>query len=231
VSRVVAVIPARGGSRGIPRKNLTPVCGQPLIAWSIRQLLAASRVDEVYVSSNDAEILAAAEACGAGVIQRPDSLAGDTAPSEAAWRHALDVLDASGPPVTLMVGVQATSPIREPGDFDEAIALMERDELDSLLSCCELRDYFIWRMGENGAEGVNHDWRRRQRRQDIEQRYLENGSFYVFRPSLLRETDNRLGGRIGFYVMAKHKQFQIDDAGDITLCEAIMRGYGLDRLP
>lgn len=232
MTRVVAVIPARGGSRGIPKKNLIPVCGHPLIAWSIRQLVRAVHVDDVFVSSDSEEILAVAEGYGARGIRRPDALAGDAVPSEAAWRHALDVIESDGPEVDIVVGVQATSPIRDPADFDDAIAAFTRQGLDSLLSCSELRDYFIWRIAVDGQpEGVNHDWRNRRRRQDIEQQYLENGSFYLSRPNLLRASGNRLGGRIGLHVMATYKRFQIDDAHDVQLCEAVMRGFGKDRLP
>jgi N-acylneuraminate cytidylyltransferase len=231
VSRVAAVIPARGGSRGIPHKNLVPLCGRPLVAWSILQARAAHEIHEVWVSSDSPEILETAERFGALPILRPAAMATDDTPSEAAWLHALDAMERSGSPVELLVGMQATSPIREASDLDEAVRTVRRDGLDSLLSCCELQDYFIWRRGQEGPTGVNQDYHQRQRRQAIEARYLENGSFYVFTPQLLREQHNRLGGRIGLYVMAKHKQFQIDEPGDVALCEAIMRGYGMDRSP
>ena len=232
MTRVVAVIPARGGSRGIPKKNLSEVCGHPLIAWSIRQLLASSVTNEVYVSSDSNEILQIAESYGAKGIMRPDAISGDEASSELAWLHALEVLDASGPPVSLLLAVQATSPIRDPEDFAKAVAVTEEGGFDSVLSCCELKDHFIWRIDQDGEpNSENYDWRNRRRRQDIETRYLENGSFFVLRPAVLREGRNRLGGRIGLYVMSKHKQFQIDEPEDVLFCEAVMRGYGLDRLP
>ena len=88
----------------------------------------------------------------------------------------------------------------------------------------------MWTHGPDGSPvGVNHDYRNRRRRQNIEKRYLENGSFYIFRPEILRAANNRLGGKIGLYVMEKHKVFQIDNPQDIVLCRAIMQGYGLDK--
>jgi CMP-N,N'-diacetyllegionaminic acid synthase len=230
VGITAAIIPARAGSKGIPAKNLVPVCGQPLVAWSIRQALAADGVDSVWVSSDGDDILEVAEQHGARPIRRPPEIAGDTATSESAWLHAVDAIEAQGVTVDRIVGMQATSPIREPRDIAEALRQVECDTLDSLLTVVEVEDFFMWRAGETGPESVNYDYRTRKRRQAIEKRYLENGSFYVFPPRLLREENNRLGGRIGMHVMERHKMFQIDNAGDVALCEAIMRGYGLDRI-
>lgn len=226
----VAVIPARGGSKGIPRKNLIDLCGKPLIAWSVLQARAARVVDSVWVTSDSDEILQVAEQHGARPIKRPPELAGDTASSESAWLHALDAIESSGDRVDRMIGMQATSPLREPSDIEAALAQFERDNLDSLLSCCEIEDFFMWKMEPNGQPiGVNHDYQKRLRRQVIEKRYLENGSFYIFKPELLRQYNNRLGGKVGVYLMAKHKMFQIDSIQDIALCQSIMRGYELDR--
>lgn len=225
--RILAVIAARGGSKGIPRKNLIELCGKPLLAWSIEQARAARAITEVAVSSDADEILSVAAAFGAVAVRRPADIAGDTASSESAWLHALDAMEWQSGPFDLVVAMQATSPIREPSDIDRAISLFTSEALDSVLTVCEVEDFFTWRVGAGGlAESVNYDWRNRRRRQEIEKRYLENGSFYVFRPTQLRQTMNRLGGRIGMFVMERHKMFQIDRPEDIRLCEAIMRGYG-----
>jgi len=125
-----------------------------------------------------------------------------------------------------VVALQATSPIREPGDIETALDTFDREGLDSLLSVCEVEDYFNWRIGRDGPEPINYDYHNRRMRQQIEKRYLENGSFYVLVPSLLREHSNRLGGKIGFHLMERHKMFQIDRPEDIKLCAAIMRSYG-----
>lgn len=230
MGEVVAIIPARGGSKGIPGKNLKPVCGVPLLAWSIRQAKAASCIDSVWVSSDSDEILAVARAHGAYTVRRPDDLSGDTATSESAWRHALQEIENSGVVVDFVVGMQATSPIRGVSDLNQALEKVRHENLDSLLTVTEVEDYFNWRLGAHGPESINYDYRSRKRRQLIEKRYLENGSFYVFRPSVLKNFDNRLGGVIGMHIMERYKMFQIDNPEDIRLCEAIMRGYGLDAL-
>ena len=228
---IAAIIPARAGSKGIPGKNLVPFCGQSLLAWSIEQAKRASGVHSVWVSSDGEEILALAAARGARAIRRPDAIAGDSATSESAWLHALEAIEAQGVSVDLVVAMQATSPLREPRDISSALERMRRDDLDSLLSVVEIEDFFMWRLDEDRQpQSVNYDYRNRQRRQAIQKRYLENGSFYIFKPNILRTHNNRLGGRMGLHVMEKHKLFQIDTVQDVALCETIMRGYGLDQL-
>jgi N-acylneuraminate cytidylyltransferase len=227
----VAIIPARAGSKGIPGKNLVPVCGRPLIYWSVRQALAAKRIDSVWVSSDGEAILEAAVHAGARPIRRPAELASDTASSESAWLHALDDIENQGEKVTRIVGMQPTSPVREPADLDRALEQFERERLDSLLSVSEIQDFFVWEPAGDGTfKPVNYDYRNRRRRQAIRPQFRENGSFYVFRADVLRKEQNRLGGRIGAFVMPAHKIFQIDSPEDVPLCEAVMRGYGLDRL-
>ena len=228
--KVVAVIPARGGSKGIPKKNIVNICNKPLISWSIMQAKATSGIDSVWVSSDSEEILEVAQSFGSSVICRPDNISGDNASSESAWLHALEFIESAGIQVDVMIGMQATSPIRETKDLNLALELFYKNGLDSLLSCVEIEDFFMWKYSENNSlVGINHDYRNRRRRQLIEKRYLENGSFYIFKSDIIRKEHNRLGGKIGMYVMEKYKMFQIDTYEDITLCESIMRGYGLDR--
>ena len=228
--RIVAIIPARGGSKGIPRKNLMPVCGRPLIQWSVLQARACAAVESVWVSSDDDEILAVAAEAGARPVKRPAEISGDKAQSEAAWLHALDAVERETGPVGLLLLMQATSPIRAPGDIDAALAQYAAEGLDTLFSAAEVEDYFTWRRDEAGApQSVNYDWRNRRLRQSIERRWLENGSFYLTRPAILRGTSNRLGGKIGIFVMDRFKMFQIDSRDDARLCEVIMHGYGYDR--
>lgn len=224
--KTLAVIAARGGSKGIPHKNLLDLCSKPLIAWTVEQARAAQGVDVVAVSSDSDKILQAAEAAGAVGVRRPDDISGDLASSESAWLHALNAIDEQMGRFERIVALQATSPIREPDDIEKALATFDREHLDSLLSVCEVEDYFNWRIGQNGPEPINYDYHNRRMRQQIEKRYLENGSFYVLIPSLLREQNNRLGGKIGFHLMERHKMFQIDRPEDVKLCGAIMRSYG-----
>ena len=229
--KISAIIPARGGSKGIPGKNLIVFCGKPLIYWSIKQALLAEHIDSVWVSSDCEEILEVALWCGAQVIKRPDDISGDTASSEAAWLHAVDYIESVQGSQEYCVGMQATSPLRECKDIDLAIRSMQSNSFDSLLSVCVIEDFFIWeRQDDSRLMPINYDLNDRKRRQLINTRYLENGSFYIFKPEILRENNNRLGGIIGIQIMEKFKMFQIDNMEDIELCEAIMKAYNLNSV-
>jgi YrbI family 3-deoxy-D-manno-octulosonate 8-phosphate phosphatase len=218
----VAIIPARGGSKGIPKKNLVSLGGRPLISYSIEHAMASHRVDRVVVSTDDDEIADVSTQLGAEVIRRPDELAGDTATSESALLHVLDELHATeGFEPELVVFLQATSPLRRPSDIDSAIELLVRKNADSLFSACATHG-FIWRRTREELQSLTYDFRHRQRRQDIGEDYLENGSIYVFKPEVLRETGNRLGGRIEVFKMDPLDSFQIDGPADLDLIERIL---------
>ena len=226
MTQCIAIIPARGGSKGIPGKNLINIAGKPLVAWSIEHALKSTLIDAVWVTSDSQEILDVASNYGANTILRPDDISDDLSTSESAWIHALDEIEKKHT-VNLVVGMQATSPIRGDNDLDRAIRKFYDNKLDSLLSVTEVEDYFEWRLGVTGAESTNYDFKDRKRRQDIEAKYLENGSFYLFPPRLIREKNNRLGGKIGIFEQERYKMYQIDNVGDVALCEAILVGYGL----
>ena len=220
------IILARGGSKGIPNKNLLCFAGKPLLAWSIVQASEAESIDEVYVSSDSAAILDVAEEYGARPIHRPDELATDTATSEAAWLHALDVMKAErGTDPEAVVCLQATSPLREPSDIDGAIRAFQTHGADSLFSDALLDDLCVW-IEENGVlMGKTFDPWNRGRRQDRQPLYLETGSIYVFKPQLLRETGNRLGGKIARYTMPYWKSFELDTLENVELCEYYFRKH------
>lgn len=226
MSEIIAVILARGGSKGIPRKNLSNVCGKPLLAWSILQANAAESVTSTWVSSESSEILEVGKAYGANVIERPQELAGDEATSESGWQHALGTIEARGADVELIVGLQATSPLREASDIDRAIADYREQGCDSLLSVALLNDFLVWQPDEDtGFTSANYDYKNRGRRQNRQNQYHENGSIYVFTPDVLRTHDNRLGGRIGVTIMPFWKSFQVDDPEDLVLCETVMERF------
>ena len=225
MSNVVAVIPARAGSKGIPRKNLADFCGKPLIVWTIEQALAAEQISSVWVSSDDDEILALGARTGAQTIKRSAAISGDEATSESCWLHALDTLEAKGQTVDILVAPQCTSPVREPADFDAAITMFEQEGYDSLFSATSASDCNIWRPNDGAWDSYTYDYRNRGMRQDKPDQVLENGSFWILKPSVLRTHNNRLGGRIGVYRMAPWKSFQIDEPEDLRFCATLMREY------
>jgi N-acylneuraminate cytidylyltransferase len=225
--RIVAVIPARGGSKGVPGKNLRPVGGVPLVARSVRAMLAAELVDAVYVSTDDPHIAATARHEGAQVIDRPAELADDAASSESALLHALDSIH---PPADVLVFVQPTSPFIDPADVDQAIARVREGECDVVFSAVPSHA-FLWRMGDEGADGVNHDPGTRPRRQDRAAEYRETGAFYVMDARGFRNRGHRFFGRVGIQQVPELGSGEIDTLDDLALASAVAplvaraRGY------
>lgn len=224
-SKVICIIPARGGSKGIPNKNVIPLAGKPLVAWSIEHGLASRHVaGEVYVSSDSDSILEIARGHGAHAIKRPAELASDQSSSEDALKHALAMVRAGrSTPVELIVFLQPTSPVRASDDIDRAVDRLRSENADSLLSVRTLKDYFIWQRSGDSCAPINFDYLHRRRRQDLPTTYLENGSLYVFKPEVLDSGNNRLGGRIAVYEMDRSRSQQIDDPEDVDLCEHYLR--------
>ncbi len=222
--RTIAIIPARGGSKGIPRKNLLPFAGLPLLAHSIEHARAAQQVDLVVVTTDDDEIAAVAERHEATVVRRPSAIAGDEATSESALLHALDVVESDlDVEVGLVVFLQATSPMRPPDVIDRAVGLVRDGTYDSVLTA-SAQHSFTWEATAEGARSLTYDHRQRPRRQDLPAaRWEENGSVYVTTAAGLRRSGNRLSGRIGIVEMHPLDSFQIDEPGDVELLESIHR--------
>ena len=224
---IACIIPARGGSKGIPGKNIKMLAGKPLINWSIEQALESKWITGgVYVSSDCQEILQVAARAGAIPIRRPELLACDTASSESALIHAIDAIEQDSRP-DYLVFLQCTSPIRQRDDIDNAIETVITQDADSLLSVLKIKDYFVWQESNElncSASSVNFDYTDRKRRQELQTRYLENGSIYVFKPDVLQRFNNRLGGKIALYPMEKFCSQQIDDEAEFLLCESILKG-------
>jgi N-acylneuraminate cytidylyltransferase len=220
---VIAIIPARGGSKGIPRKNLLPLAGKPLLAHSILQARQTPTITRVVVSTDDQEIAAVAREWDAEVILRPSEISGDRASSESALLHALDFLKhKEGYDPGFVVFLQATSPIRRPGEIQAAIEALRRENADSLFSACRVEG-FTWRLRNGSVAPVNYDPAKRPLRQELlEEIWEENGSLYIFKPFVLREFNSRLGGKIVLHPMSRLDSFQIDEPGDFELIEALM---------
>jgi len=230
--RVSCIILARSGSKGIPKKNIIEFCGKPLLAWTILQALNSEEVSDVWVSSDSAEILEIAKYYGASTITRPDEISGDSATSESAWVHAVDYIERqSDKTIDYVLAPQVTSPLRHSADFSNAVSQILADDSDSLLSVAEVEDFFIWQKEDGESPySVNYDYLDRKPRQQIQKKYLENGSFYLFKPKVLINSNNRLGGDISLFVMDRYKMFQIDNIEDIDLSSIIMKGFDLDKL-
>ena len=220
---VLAIIPARGGSKGIVRKNLRLVAGDPLLVHSIVHAKQCAAVGRVVISTDDGEIGAVARQVGAEVIQRPAEISGDKAPSESALIHVLDYLkERQGYEPDLVVFLQATSPIRSVDDIERAIETLKHEGADSLFSACRVEG-FTWRLIGGSVAPVNYDPVKRPLRQDLrEEIWEENGSLYIFKPWVLRRFNSRLGGRIVMHKMERLASFQIDEPADLELLQHLM---------
>ncbi|PIN86337.1 acylneuraminate cytidylyltransferase [Candidatus Woesearchaeota archaeon CG10_big_fil_rev_8_21_14_0_10_44_13] len=222
--KIVSIIPARGGSKGIPRKNIKLLAGKPLIAHTIEQSVNSKLVSRTIVSTDDKEIADISKKYGAEVVIRPAELAVDTAPSEPTIIHVLDTLkEKEGWVPDFVVFLQCTSPLRKKKDIDNAIQKLIDEKADSLLSVCN-NHAFIWKFDKNKgtAVSVNYDYKHRPRRQDREPEYKENGSIYVTRPEIWRKENNRLGRKIALHVMEVDDSWEIDDPFDFWLIEQVI---------
>jgi CMP-N,N'-diacetyllegionaminic acid synthase len=223
VTPLLCVIPARGGSKGVPRKNLLEVGGKPLIMWTIEQALTVPDLD-VLVSTDDDEIADVARQAGARVPWlRPAELAQDTTATEPVVRHAIDQVTVErGRPDAVML-LQATSPVRHDGTLARAVREFSATNVDSMVGVVPQAP-FIWRATEPPT--ASYDVAARPRRQELTSetlRYRETGSLYVTRTDVYEEFDNRLGGRIGLFVMDENEGIDIDTQLDVALAERLLQ--------
>jgi N-acylneuraminate cytidylyltransferase len=226
---IVGIIPARGGSKGIHKKNIVDFCGKPLLAWTILQAKGSKYLDDVYVSTDDEEIAEVATKYGAKVIDRPDDISGDKSTSESAILHAVDKIESIGKEIQYVVFLQATSPLRESSDIDNAVQKIIDERADSLFSGVNIGDFYIWEKSGDNLESINYDYKNRKRRQDHNEQFGENGSIYIFTPEVLRKYNNRFGEKITISQMDFWKTFEVDDGDDLDFCSMIFRSKGLDK--
>ena len=219
--RVVAIIPARGGSKGIPRKNIIDFLGKPLISYSIEQALNTKHEIDVHVSSDCDQILDISKKFGAKLIKRPKELSGDEDNSESALIHAIETIERDKN-FDVCVFLQATSPLRFSNDIDNTLEKMKQDKLDSIFSGAILEDFLIWEKDLNHTlRSLNYDYAARKRRQDRDQQYVENGSIYAFNKESFKKSKNRIHGMFGISLMHSWQNFEIDTMEDLELCEMI----------
>ncbi|WP_431994028.1 cytidylyltransferase domain-containing protein [Streptomyces griseoflavus] len=245
--RVLAVIPARGGSKGVPAKNLAPVGGVPLVARAVRECRAARYVTDVVVSTDDPAIAACARQAGAEVVLRPAALAGDTATSEAAVLHAMDAHEAlHGTPVDVVLLVQCTSPFLLREDIDGVAAAVAGQGADTAVTVAPFHG-FVWRDTADGApgattepahdgggaaaggHGVNHDKSFRPRRQDRPQDFLETGAAYAMDAAGFREHRHRFFGRTELVRTDPARVLEIDDPHELARARALAPLFDAER--
>ena len=223
---ILCVIPVRGGSRGLPGKNIRLLGGHPLVAWTIQAALEAEEDLHVVVSTDSAEIAEVALRYGADVPGlRPAHLAQDSTPTEPVIEHVLAAERAAGVEPEGVMLLQATSPLRLPGTLDRAVRQFRDTGVDSLVGVVPVSP-FLWRHAEDpdGEPIPDFDVTARKRRQDMtgtDLRFRENGSLYVTRPWVYDRLHNRLGGRIGLLELDDLEGVDIDTELDFALADAV----------
>jgi len=218
--KIVAIIPARGGSKGLPGKNLLTVGGESLIARAVHSARACGSISRTVVSTDDPHIALAAEAAGAEIVIRGAALATDEASSESAILDALDqLLRRHGADPGVTVFLQCTAPLLEPSDIEGTLEALRAEQADSALAVCPSHS-FLWTRNEaREAIGVNHDPRVRLRRQERAEEFLEAGSVYAFRTEGFRRARHRFFGRVALHAVPARRCIEVDDADDLALAD------------
>jgi|TARA_B100001964_G_scaffold243228_1_gene320492 N-acylneuraminate cytidylyltransferase len=221
---VIVVIPARGDSKRIPRKNILPLGGKPLISYTIEDAKNARSVDRVFVSTDDNEIARVSRKYGSEIILRPPELATDTASTLSVLLHSLDYLkDIEFYIPDVVVLLQCTSPFRKEDDIDNAIHAFVDKKVDALFSAFHFTKY-IWQVGKEGVESVNFDYSKDfWREQEFPPQYQANGSIFVYTPRVLREAIGLFAGKMAIYEMDYLNSIQVDTYEDFQLCEYILK--------
>ncbi len=224
--RVIAVIPARGGSKSVPGKNIRALEGKPLLAWSIEVAQTVAEIDRIIVSTDDAEIASVGRAYGAEVYDRPSHLATDEALVIDALKDLLQTLHAEGETPEWLVLLEPTCPLRTPEDVRDCLKLIAQGGYDSVATFkdAELNPHRAWRIVD-GVPAVfitgSVPWLPRQK---LPKAYQLNGAVYIFRSNLLaKEAESLLVGKVGAILMPRERSQDIDDSVDFTIIEELLK--------
>lgn len=226
----LAVIPARGGSKRLPRKNILNLAGKPLIAWSIEAAKQSKYIDAVVVSSDDDEILDIAHSLGVIALKRPAVLASDTTTTFEVIEHLIKIFEKQ---YTHIILLQPTSPLRESEDIDKAIELLDKKDADAIISVCEMEHSPLWsnRLPEDKsmATFLNKEVLNK-RSQDLETYYRLNGAIYIADVTkLLEKKSFFLEEKIYAYVMDQKKSIDIDTKLDFEIANYLLTAVDLCR--
>jgi len=216
---VIAIIPARGGSKGIKNKNLQHVGGIPLVARTILACKQSSMVDDVYVSTDNSKIARVAIAYGAKVIERPSELALDATSSEAVLLHALQELENQDIWPQTILFAQCTSPLTRTSDVDGILRI--KSNYDSCFTVA-INHSFLWRMSHDQTlTGVNHDYTVRLPRQQLPIEYVETGSLFAMDASGFKQSKHRFFGKMGVYEIPADRSIDVDTPADLAIANAL----------
>jgi len=223
--RVLSIIPARGGSKGILRKNIIDLAGKPLIAWSIEASQASVYINTTVVSSDDEEILDIAKKLGAKILKRPALLATDEADSQSVVLHTLETLRERGEEYDYIILLQPTSPLRTSQDIDEAFDTLLESSATALISVMEIDNKILKAFKKNTEgfiEGVANNHYPFMRRQELPETYLSNGAIYIIEIEAFMREKSFLTDKTISYCMSSVKSLDIDTLEDLIKVENVI---------
>ena len=218
--KYVAIIPARGGSKGVPKKNIKKFLDKPLLEHSIEYAKNCDYIDQIILTTDDLKIKKIGEKYNITIVDRPSKISGDTATTESAIKHIIETINFSEN--TVFVLLQPTSPLRPKKSLEKMIELFNKNQYDSLLTISPIHP-LTWKIESNNLNCM-YNYKNRPRRQDFKKNdliYDENGSVYLFTLSLFKKENNRLGGNIGYFVFEEEYGKQIDTELDFKILESI----------
>ena len=217
-NKIVAIIPARGGSKRIKNKNIKLFNSKPLIFWTIKAALNSKKIDDFYVTSENKTILKISKRFNSKIVKRPKKLSNNIIMPDKAVRDAYLQIKKK---YKYVVTLQPTSPLRTTYDIDASIEKIIKTNSDSLLSCFKAHP-FIWKKNNKFFKSNNYDYKKRPRSQDIKL-FQENGAIYITKPNILINKNNRLGGKISIFEMGFWNSIDIDHLEDFKMAELIMK--------
>ncbi len=220
----LSIIPARGGSKRLPRKNILKILDKPLIAYSIEAGLNSKYIDKLIVSSDDDEILSISKDYGAEIVKRPANLAEDTTTTFDTLKHVVENISEEYEYIVLL---QATSPLRKSSHIDEAIKLLEEKKADAIISVCEMEHSPLWSNtlpSDNSMKLFLKDEIKNKRSQDLEKYYRLNGAIYICRTDKFLENKGFfLEENIYAYIMDRKDSIDIDEEIDFIIASEFIK--------
>ena len=211
----MAIIPARGGSKGIPLKNLKLLNGKPLIDYSINSSIKSKFITRTIVSSDHPKILKRAEKLGAEILKRPKNLATDSSKLEPVMEHCLNYFKLKENYIPdIIILLQNTSPLRTKKHIDDALNIFLNSKFDSMLSGY-ISHNFVWKIKNERVIPVNYNPKKRPNRQEFNNQFIENGAIYITKYSSFKKSKCRISGKIGFFEMGKELSIDIDTKSDL----------------
>ena len=222
----IAFIPVRCGSKSIPFKNIKEFCGKPLVYWNLEALENSQNIDKIFVATDCEEIKNVIKSFNflkVEVYDREKQNASDSASTESVMLEFINKQDFRDEDLFFLV--QATSPLTQTKDFDEALEKLKNEDADSLLTCVRTKRFF-W---DKNANPINYDFKNRPRRQDFDGLFMENGAFYINTIFNIKKDRNRLTGKIAIHEMEEFTAVEIDEEDDWLIAEKMMYKYILSK--